>query len=133
MIAFFNPTYSTVSTATKAAHTGLKTGRKMPPTKPEYPLMLMFPIQNSQYERSMDSSSSENHVNAGIQIEVYSNKVSGAEAECESIMTTADEQMRTIGYWRNFCDFVPTADSSQTRLIARYRAVISKEGLVYHK
>lgn len=131
MIPFFNYTYSQVRTALLAAYSSMPIGRKLP-GKPTFPTTVINPIDNSQYERSMDSSSNENHVNAAIQIEVFSTKAGSEETECEAIMTVADDVMRGIGFVRFFCEFIPTVEG-KTRLIARYRAIISKEGLVYRR
>jgi len=86
------------------------------------------------YARTQDSESLENHVSVMYEIGVYSNKEVGKKSECKQIMALIDNEMQGMGFTRIFMNPVPNLESATVyRLVARYRAVVSKEKVIYRR
>ena len=57
-------------------------------------------------------------------VNVYSNKTSGAKQECRAVLNLVDDAMRTFGKWnRLYARQTKNADSRIYRMSARYRGV----------
>jgi hypothetical protein len=100
-----------------------------------FPTVTLVEDDNSTYQRSLDSSGQENHAQVMYTANVYSNKMPGKKAECKSIMAAIDAQMLGMGFLRvgNGPQEMPNANASIYRMVARYRAVISKDKTIYRK
>ena len=99
----------------------------------KFPAVAIATISNVVYNKTRDTASNENHVAITIQVDVYSNKKDTPKSECKAIMATIDNAYLDIGFSRNFCEFIPNIDSNKTRLTARYRAVLDKNGTIYRR
>jgi hypothetical protein len=66
---------------------------------------------------------------------VYSNKSSGKKSECKSIMAIIDDEMQDMGFVRVGSGpmAAPNANASIYRMVARYRATISKDKTTYRR
>ena len=89
-------------------------------------------MDNSVYERSIDSSSPENHVRVMYQAEAYSNKTSGRKVEAKKIIADIDKTMLGLVLYESPCSPMNNTDSSIYRMVARYKAVVGNS-LVFHK
>lgn len=133
MIDYETEIFSTVATALRTAHSGIFVSGESVAAPSSFPAVTLVEADNAAYMRSMDSSGSENHVSLMYEANVYSNKTSGKKAECKRILATIDTQMQTIGFYRVNANPVEVAQANIYRMIARYRAVVSKNGLVYRR
>lgn len=131
MISVFNEIYTAVTRSVKSSIEDLKTSRPYPKGNDAFPLLTMEQKNNITYKKTLDSSLSENHASIMIEINVYSNKKSGASVECEKILDVADAEMQRFGFVRTFYSPMPNMDDSVTRLTARYEGVVSKSKIVY--
>ena len=102
---------------------------------PSFPAVTIVERDNSTYQRTLDSSGIENHAQVMYQVEVYSNKSYGKKTECKSIMSVIDDLMLGMGFVRvgNAPVEVPNANASIYRMVARYRATISKNKIIYRR
>ena len=98
------------------------------PTTPQS--LHVFEISNTVYTRSQDSEV-ERHANIGIQIEAYDNSAN-RRTVVKQIMALADEAMAEINFTRIMLENIPNT-AQQQRIVARYRAVVGKDGLVYRQ
>lgn len=135
MIDIENEVYDTVAKALKTAFTGIFVTGELIAAPPTFPAAALAEMDDSVYERTMDSSGTENHARKMFQAESYSNLSSGAKAQCKAIMSVTDTQMATLGFVRVGCGPValPNADATKYRMVARYRATVSKELVMYRK
>ena len=73
----------------------------------------------------IDSGNIENAVNVMVEVNVYSNKISGKKAEATEIMGAVDESMRIKGFTRIMCQPIENqADATIYRMVARFTATI---------
>lgn len=98
-----------------------------------FPCMTLVEIDNSTYQQSQDSNLIEHHANITYEVNVYSNKISGAKQECKAIIALIDEQMQQMGFTRLFCNQVPNIDKKVYRMTARYRGVIGTDYRIYRR
>lgn len=97
-----------------------------------YPTVTIVQMDNSVYERTEDSSGIENHAVSPFEINIYSNLQIGKKAQCKQIAADIDAIMRSLGFKRLSSNPISNLDDSTIyRIVSRYRAVVSKEGVVY--
>lgn len=102
------------------------------PTK--FPFVSLAETDNAVTARTKDSATNENHVDVTYTAEVFSNADNGKKAECKAIMATLDGAMLALGFSRTMLNAVPNyADATVYRMVARYRATISKDHTIYRK
>jgi hypothetical protein len=89
---------------------------------------------NSSYTSTETSSCSENHVSVMYEVNVYSNKISGKKAECKKIIALIDKEMMAIGFNRVMLQPIPNIDDATVyRMLARYRAIVSKDKTFFRR
>ena len=65
---------------------------------------------------------------------MYSNKQSGKKAECKAIIALIDKRMEALGFTRTLLNPVPNEeDATVYRMVARYRAIVSKNKVIYRR
>ena len=99
-----------------------------------FPAASVVEMDNSIRENTIDSGSSENHVNVMYEVNVYSNKTTGKKSECKAIMALLDNEMTAMGFERITLTPVPNEyDSTIYRMVARYRAAVSSNHTIYRR
>lgn len=89
---------------------------------------------NSSYTNTETSSCSENHVSVMYEVNVYSNKIAGKKSECKKIIALIDKEMMTIGFNRVMLQPIPNIDDATVyRMLARYRAIVSKDKIFFRR
>ena len=104
----------------------------------EYQGQQTFPIctfaiaDNAINTYRIDSGNVENAVNLLVEVNVYSNKVSGRKTEAKKIMNAVDDSMKIKGFTRTMCNSIPNlADATIYREIARYVATVDAKQNIY--
>lgn len=135
MINVENEVFSTVATALRNEITGIFVSGEAIAAPSSFPAVTLVEDDNSTYLRSLDSSGHENHAQIMCTVNVYSNKSSGKKSECKSIMAIIDDEMQDMGFVRigSSPAEVPNADKTIYRMVARYRATISKDKTIYRR
>ena len=133
MIDFDNELYTRGHNAVKAEYPNVYVTGNSDNIPSKFPAVAISTISNVVYNKTRDTGSNENHVAITIQVDVYSNKQDIPKSECKAIMAVIDASYLDIGFSRNFCEFIPNADNNKTRLTARYRAVLDKNGTIYRR
>ena len=135
MINVENEVFSTVATALRNEFSGIFVSGEYVPAPPSFPAVTLVEDDNSTYTRTLDSSGQENHAQIMYTVNVYSNKSSGKKSECKSIMAIIDAQMFGMGFLRVGSGpmTVPNADASIYRIVARYRATVSKDKTIHRR
>lgn len=99
-----------------------------------FPCVFVYESDNYTKEDTATSSTSENHANLMYTAEVYSNKMGTKKSECKRIMEIVDREMNAMGFIRTSMQPIPNQfDSAVYRIVARYRAVASKEKIIYRR
>lgn len=103
-------------------------------TPPSFPCVSLVEIDNQMYQKTQDSGRIENHVELLYEVNVYSNKTSGKKSECKAIIALMDYKMQSLGFTRTFLNPIPNEnDTTIYRMIARYKAVVSKDKVIYRR
>lgn len=136
MIDVENIVFNTVATSLRTEFSGIFVSGENIAAPSSLPAVTIVEMDNSVYDRSVDSSSTENHSVLMYQCEVYSNKTSGRKAEAKSVMEKIDAEMAKLGFIRLSNGPIQNMDPSIYRIVTRYKAVVGKNGtdyLTYHK
>lgn len=99
-----------------------------------FPCVSLIETDNQVYRNTRDSGCIENHAQIQYEVNVYSNRTSGKKAECKEIISLIDSKMEKLGFTRTFMNPVPNEqDATIYRMIARYRAIVSKNKTIYRR
>nr|DAM62611.1 MAG TPA: hypothetical protein [Herelleviridae sp.] len=101
---------------------------------PSFPCVSIIEMDNQVLRRTRDSSNIENHVHVLYEVNVYSNKTSGKKSECKAILAIIDLEMGGLGFTRTMMNPIPNEENATIyRVVARYRAIISKDRTIYRR
>ena len=100
----------------------------------KFPCVSLVEIDNSAYIRTQTNSSAENHAELMYELNVYSNKKSGKKSECKAIAALIDNEMAALNFSRTMLQPMPNMDDATIyRIVGRYRAVASKDKIIYRR
>jgi hypothetical protein len=130
-----NEVFNTVSTALKAQFPGIFFSGEKILVPPSFPCASLIEADNATHDRTLDSMTAENHADVMYQAEGFSNLVCGKKTQCKAIMAVIDNEMLGMGFVRigSGPQEMPNADITKYRMLSRYRAVVSKDLMVYHR
>lgn len=101
---------------------------------PSFPCVSIVEVDNQVLRSTRTNTCLENHVQVLYEVNVYSNKTNGKKSECKSILSSVDSKMQEIGFTRVFSNPIPNHDEIHIyRMVARYRAIVSKEKVIYRR
>lgn len=101
---------------------------------PSFPCVSILEVDNQIYRNTRTSGSIENHSQVLYEVNVYSNRKTGKKSEAKNILSIIDKEMEKLGFTRVMASPVPNEqDATIYRMVARYRAVISKEKVIYRR
>lgn len=101
---------------------------------PSFPCVSLVETDNQIYRSTSSTDYIENHAQILYELNVYSNKTRGKKAECKDIISLIDEQMGRLGFTRTIMTPVPNEnDATIYRMVARYRAIVSKENVIFRR
>ena len=100
----------------------------------KFPCVFLYESDNYAYETTATTSESENHAELMYTVEVYSNKTGLKKSECKKIMAIIDREFANMGFIRISMQPIPNQpDGALYRIVARYRAVASKDKTIYRR
>lgn len=103
-------------------------------TPSSFPRFTLSVEDNSVYEKTRDSGNIENHAMIMVEVNAYSNKVTGKKQECKEIISIADEILCALGLTRTFMRATPNLeDPTICRITARYTGVADKDKNIYRR
>ena len=91
-----------------------------------FPCVSVIESDNYTYRKTQDDDLKEHHTNVMYEVNVYSNKTSGAKSEAKKIMEIVDNSLQNIKFTRTLKQPIPNKDKSIYRIVARYEAVIGE-------
>lgn len=134
MIDVENEIFSRVASKTRKEFPGLMMTSEYVRSPSSFPHASLEEKDNSSYSNTETSSCSENHASVMYEVNVYSNKIAGKKAECKKIITFIDKEMLLIGFERVMLQPIPDIDDATVyRMLARYRAVVSKDKTFFRR
>ena len=135
MINIESEVFSTVATALRAEFTGIFVSGEAVAAPSSFPAVTIVKQDNSTYQRSLDSSGSEKHAVVMYEANAYSNLGSSKKKQTRAIMAIIDDEMQGMGFVRigSSPAEVPNADKTIYRMVARYRATVSKDKTIYRR
>jgi len=98
-----------------------------------FPTVCVEEIENSSYSSSVDSNSNENHASIGYEINVFTNDVSGKKQNAKDILAVIDNMLLARGFYRVSKTQLSLDNGTKYRLIARYRATVGKDEIIYRR
>ena len=134
MIDIESEVFNIVSKATRAKYPKIYMTGEYVKSPPSFPCVSLIETDNQIYRNTRDSGNIENHAQVLYEVNAYSNKTSGKKAECKAIIAFIDTQMEALGFTRTLMNPVPNEeDATVYRMVARYRAIVSKEKIIYRR
>ena len=134
MIDIENELFTIISTDLRATYTDIFITGEYVKSPPSFPCVSIIEEDNQTYRNTRDSSNIENHVQVVYEVNVYSNKTTGKKSECKAIISQIDKQMGRLGFTRTLLTPIPNElDATIYRMTARYRAIVSKENMIYRR
>lgn len=101
---------------------------------PSFPAVSLVEMDNTVYTSTQTSTETENHASLMYELDVYSNKTKGKKSECKAIASLIDKEMASFGFTRIMLQPIPNMDDATIyRIKGRYKAVVSKENVIYRR
>lgn len=99
-----------------------------------FPCVSLVEMDNTTYGDSQTSEGKENHASVMYEMNIYSNKTTGKKAECKAIASLIDDVFMGMNFTRIMLEPVPNLnDATIYRMLGRYRAVVSKNKMIYRR
>lgn len=99
-----------------------------------FPCVSLVEVDNATFRNSQTTEGQENHAAVMYELNVYSNKTKGKKAECKEIAAFIDDLMMGLNFTRTMLEPVPNQDGATIyRMLGRYRAVVSRDKVVYRR
>ena len=134
MIDIENEIFSIVSKTVRAKYPKIYMTGEYIKVPPSFPCVSLIEADNQVYRNTRTTSNNENHAQVVYEVDVYSNKKTGRKSECKAILALIDNQMNNLGFTRSLLTPVPNEeDATVYRMVARYRAIVSKDKIIYRR
>jgi len=126
--------FNTVATKVREKFENIYMTGEYVKSPPSFPCVSLVETDNQPYLKSRTTDSNENHVEVLYEVNVYSNLKTGKKAQCKSIIALIDEQLLALGFTRTMLTPVPNEeDATIYRMVGRYRAIVSKNKVIYRR
>jgi hypothetical protein len=101
---------------------------------PSFPCVSLFEVDNVVHRSTRTNSNIENFATVSYEINIYSNKLKGKKSECKEIATIIDDEFMKMGFTRTMLNPIPNEqDATVYRMVGRYRAIVSKQKVIYRR
>jgi len=126
--------FNTVSAKVREKYPKIYMTSEYVKSPPSFPCVSLIETDNQIYRNTRTTECIENHAQLLYEVNVYSNKQSGKKAECKAIIALIDKRMEALGFTRTLLNPVPNEeDATVYRMVARYRAIVSKNKVIYRR
>ena len=134
MINLENEIFNRVSTKVRESYPGIYMIGEYVRSPSSFPAVSLVEADNSAYTRTQTSESVENHAELLYDVDIYSNKTSGKKSECKAIAALIDNEFAALGFSRVMLQPIPNMDDATIyRIKGRYRAVASKDNMIFRR
>lgn len=134
MIDIESEVFGIISTKTREKYPNAYITGEYVPTPPSFPCISVVEEDNQVYKGTRSSEIIENHSQIMYEVTVYSNKTKGKKTEAKVILSLIDDLFARLGFTRIM--YSPVANGLDTtiyRVVARYRAIVSKDKVIYRR
>lgn len=101
---------------------------------PSFPCAVVQEKSNETFRKTRDDRIGENHAEVMYEVNVYSAKRQGKKTECKQIMSLIDDAFARMGFTRIMCETVENlAEGTIYRMVARFRAIVSRDHIIYRR
>lgn len=134
MIDIETEVFNTVSEMVREKYPKIYMTGEYVKSPPSFPCVSLIEVDNQIYRNTRTTECIENHAQLLYEVNVYSNRQSGKKAECKAIIALIDKRMEVLGFTRTLLNPVPNEeDATVYRMVARYRAIVSKNKVIYRR
>lgn len=134
MINIESELFDSVSTKVREDYPNIYMVGEYVKSPPSFPTVSLVEMDNSIYSSTQTSTEMENHVSLMYEVDIYSNKTKGKKTECKAIATLVDKLMTDFGFTRTMLQPIPNMDDATIyRIKGRYKAVVSKDKVIYRR
>ena len=134
MINVENEIFNDVSTKVRTSVPNIYMSGEYVKSPPSFPAVSLVEMDNTQYQSTQTSSEMENHADVMYEVNVYSNKKTGKKTECKKIIALVDKEMVALGFTRMMLQPIPNIDDATIyRMVARYKAIVSRDNVIYRR
>ena len=134
MINIENEIFNDVSTKVRTSVPDIYMSGEYVKSPPTFPAVSLVEMDNTHYTSTQTSSEMENHADVMYEVNVYSNKKVGKKSECKKIIALIDNEMTAMGFTRTMLQPIPNMDDATIyRMVARYKAIVSKNNVIYRR
>ena len=134
MINIENEVFTKVSEKVRNKYPDIYLTGEYVKSPPSFPAGSIVEMDNTVYSTTQTCSGNENHASVMYEVNVYSNKTKGKKTECKEIISLIDEEMTSLGFTRTMLQPIPNMDDATIyRMTARYKAVVSKDKIIFRR
>ena len=134
MINIESEIFSSVAEKVRAEYPNIFMTGEYVKSPSSFPAVSLVEMDNSVYTSTQTSTDIENHASLMYELDVYSNKTKGKKSECKAIASLIDNEMARLGFSRTMLQPIPNMDDATIyRIKGRYKAVVSKENVIYRR
>ena len=134
MINIESEIFSSVAEKVRAEYPNIFMTGEYVKSPSSFPAVSLVEMDNSVYTSTQTSTELENHASLMYELDVYSNKTKGKKSECKAIASLIDNEMARLGFSRTMLQPIPNMDDATIyRIKGRYKAVVSKENVIYRR
>lgn len=91
-----------------------------------FPCCMVRMLKNATYARSLDQDLHAHHVTVSYQIDIFSNKESGAKSEVKELADIVDGAMVGMKFVLNDYSIITNEDRTIHRATSRYSAIVQE-------
>lgn len=126
--------FGIVSKAVRAKYSKIFMTGEYVSSPPSFPCVYLLEMDNQIYQNTRTNECIENHAQLIYEVNVFSNLKTGKKSQCRDIMSLIDTELERLGFTRTMMNPVPNEGNATIyRMVARYRAVVSKDNVIYRR
>lgn len=134
MIDIESDVFSIISTEVREKYAGIFITGEYVKSPPSFPCVSLLEADNAVYRNTRTTDSMENHAELLYEVNIYSNKTKGKKAECKDIASIIDSEFARLGFTRTMLNPIPNEeDATIYRMVGRYKAIVSKNNMIYRR
>jgi hypothetical protein len=126
--------FSAISTKVRETYPNIYMSGEYVKSPTSFPAVSLVEMDNTVYTSTQTTDEMENHASLMYELDVYSNKTKGKKSECKAIASLIDREMALYGFTRTMLQPIPNMDNATIyRIKGRYKAVVSKDKVIYRR
>jgi len=96
-----------------------------------FPNICVEEISNVTYNSSADSKSNENHADIIIEVNIFTNRISGKKTQAKDIENLINNALVSVGFTRTMSTPIALNNGTMYRRVSRYNAVVDKNNTIF--